>query len=65
MISPKAATDFNNWRSRGEHQRPHVGTRDVATAYAMYSFDKQQMIHCRINGVDYSDLNGNTSCSRC
>ena len=58
MISQKAAIDFDTWRSRGEHQRPHVGTRDVATAYAMYSLNKQQMIHCRINGVDYTDLTG-------
>ena len=58
MTLQKAAIDFDTWISRGEHRRPHVGTRDVATVYAMYSFDKQQMIYCRINGVDYSDLNG-------
>lgn len=58
MISQKAATDFDTWRSRGEHKRPQVGTRDVATAYAVYSLNKQQMIHCRINDVDHSDLDG-------
>lgn len=58
MISEKAAKIFSRWTSLGEHKRPQAATRNVATAYAVYSLSKQQIIHCRIGGADYSDLNG-------
>lgn len=58
MISEKAAKIFSRWTSLGEHKRPQAATRNMATAYAVYSLNKQQIIHCRIGGADYSDLNG-------
>ena len=58
MISEKAAKIFSRWTSLGEHKRPQAATRNVATAYAVYSVSKQQIIHCCIGGTDYSDLNG-------
>ena len=58
MISKKAQKIFSRWTSLGEHKRPQAATRNVATAYAVYSVNKQQIIYCRIGGTDYSDLNG-------
>ena len=58
MISKKAQKIFSRWTSLGEHKRPQAATRNVATAYAVYSVNKPRIIYCRIGGTDYSDLNG-------
>jgi len=55
MVSKNAGALFDSWTLRGGHERPVSTTRNVGTAYAMWSTTKKRMIFCRVNGVDYHD----------